>query len=203
MPGKHGTQHFSMLREFHLADLFTLANGACGVIAIFIAIGVASGAAPASIYFAAGLIPVALVFDFLDGRIARYRHEASPLGRELDSLGDLLSFGVAPAVIAHVCGLNTQADQFILVFFVLCGLSRLARYNVTAAALGDDNIKISHFEGTPIPTSVVPLGIVVAALAFDAIGLWRVGPIALHWPALAFALSGCLMVSRTVRIPKP
>ena len=203
MTRKGDKPHFSMLREFHLADLFTLANGACGVVAIFIAIGVAAGAAPASIYFSAGLIPVALVFDFLDGRIARSRHEASPLGRELDSLGDLLSFGVAPAVVAHVCGLNTLTDQFILVFFVLCGLSRLARYNVTAAALGDANIKISHFEGTPIPTSVVPLGVVVAAHAFDAIGLWRAGPFALHCPALLFALSGCLMVSRTVKIPKP
>lgn len=203
MMQRNGKQHFSMLREFHLADLFTLANGACGVVAIFIAIAVAAGAAQESIYVAAGLIPVALVFDFLDGRVARYRHEASPLGRELDSLGDLLSFGIAPAVIATVCGLDTLADQATLVFFVLCGLSRLARYNVSAAELGDANIKVSHFEGTPIPTSVVPLGIVVAAYSFDAISLWRAGPIALHWPAALFALSGCLMVSRTLKIPKP
>lgn len=196
-------QHFSMVREFHLADLFTLANGACGVIAVFIAIGVASGGTRSAIYLAAGLIPVALVFDFLDGRVARYRHEASPLGRALDSLGDLLSFGVAPAVIAFVCGLDTLADQAVLVFFVLCGLSRLARYNVSAAELGDANIKISHFEGTPIPTSVVPLGIVVAAHASGPIGIWHAGPIALHWPAVLFALSGCLMVSRTLKIPKP
>lgn len=203
MTPNSGKQHFSMLREFRLADLLTLANGACGVVAVFIAIGVASDAARGSIYLAAGLIPVALVFDVLDGRVARYRHEASPLGRELDSLGDLLSFGVAPAVIAYVCGLDTLADQAILVFFVLCGLSRLARYNVSAAELGDANIKISHFEGTPIPTSVVPLGIVVAAHAYGAIGEWRAGPIALHWPAALFALSGCLMVSRTLKIPKP
>ena len=50
---------------------------------------------------------------------------------------------------------------------------------------------------------VQPLGIVVAAYAFDAISLWRAGPIALHWPAALFALSGCLMVSRTLKIPKP
>lgn len=172
------------------------------MVAILIAIAVASGAAATSLYFAAALIPVALVCDFLDGRIARYRHEASPLGRELDSLGDLVSFGVAPAVIARVCGLDTLTDQMILVFFVLCGLSRLARYNVTAA-LGDANTKITHFEGTPIPTSVVPLGIVVAAYALDAISLWHVGPLALHWPVLLFGVSGCLMVSRTLRIPKP
>lgn len=203
MTQSSGREHFSMLREFRLADLLTLANGACGVVAVFIAIGVASGAPRASVYLAAGLIPVALVFDFLDGRVARYRHEASPLGRELDSLGDLLSFGVAPAVIATVCGLDTLADQAILVFFVLCGLSRLARYNVSAAELGDANVKVSHFEGTPIPTSVVPLGVVVAAYAGEPIHAWHAGPVVLHWPSALFALSGCLMVSRTLKIPKP
>ncbi len=177
MTDEHDPRHFSMLREFHIVDLFTLTNGACGMVAIFIATAVASGAAATSLYFAAGLIPAALVGDFLDGRIARYRHEASALEREPDSFSDLLSFGVAPAVIARVGGLDTLTDHIILVFFVLCGLRRLARYNVTAA-LGDANVKIAHCEGTPIPTSVVPLGVVVTAYALDAISLWHAGPLA-------------------------
>ena len=71
----------------------------------------------------------------LDGRIARGRHAASPLERELDSLADVVSFGVAPAAVAFSAGVNTPLDQAILLFFVGCGVSRLARYNVTAERL--------------------------------------------------------------------
>jgi CDP-diacylglycerol--serine O-phosphatidyltransferase len=192
----------SMLREFRLADFFTLANGACGLIAIFIALSVVSGDTFPSIYVAAGLIPVALVFDFLDGRVARFRHEASELGRELDSLGDLISFGVAPAVIAHACGLDTVIDQVVLVFFALCGLSRLARFNVTAAAEVDPNNKADYLQGTPITTSIVPLAIVVIAYANRPIRESQFGIATFHWPVLFFALSGCLMVSTRLKVPK-
>jgi CDP-diacylglycerol--serine O-phosphatidyltransferase len=54
-------------------------------------------------------VPVAQVFDVLDGRIARWRHAASPMGRELDSLADVISFGVAPAAIAFAAGVNSSA----------------------------------------------------------------------------------------------
>jgi CDP-diacylglycerol---serine O-phosphatidyltransferase len=89
-------RHFSMIRDFHLADFFTLANGCCGTAAIFLAIDHVREARREAV-FAAGLPVVgALVFDVIDGRVARWRHRASPLGRELDSLADVISFGVAP-----------------------------------------------------------------------------------------------------------
>ena len=95
----------------------------------------------------------ALVFDVLDGRIARWRQTSSALGRELDSLADVISFGVAPAAIAYACGMQGLCDRVVLVFFVACGVSRLARYNVTAEALSEGTGKVKYFEGTPIPTS--------------------------------------------------
>ena len=128
-------KHFSMLRSFHVADLFTIANGCCGIVAVFHAMRALAAGEARAIYVAALLVPLAIVFDVLDGRVARWRHRASPLGRELDSLADLISFGVAPAAIAYAVGLRTVLDQTILVYFVLCGLSRLARYNITADAL--------------------------------------------------------------------
>jgi CDP-diacylglycerol--serine O-phosphatidyltransferase len=192
-----------MIRSFHLADLFTIANGFCGVGAIFEAMKFLGTNDAGHIYLAALLIPVALVFDVLDGRIARWRHSASSLGRELDSLADVISFGVAPAAIAFAAGLNSSLDQVILIYFALCGLSRLARYNITAESLSAQTGKVEYFEGTPIPTSVVPLGLLM--LFFDRGNLYPVALLGIefHLPVLLFFISGCLMISKTLRMPKP
>ena len=192
-----------MIRTFHLADLFTIANGFCGVSAIFEAMKFLSTHDTLHLYLAAGLIPVALVFDVLDGRIARWRHAASPMGRELDSLADVVSFGVAPAAIAFAAGVNTWLDQVILLFFAGCGVSRLARYNVTAERLSAQKGHVEYFEGTPIPTSIVPLGLLM--LAFHGGRLYRVTWLGVEWHliALLFLVSGSLMISKTLRIPKP
>src|SRR5262245_57165279 len=133
--GGRERRHFSMIRDFHVADLFTLGNGACGTAAIFLAMDHARTAAVDRIYGAGLLVVAALVLDVLDGRIARWRHRASPLGRELDSLADVVSFGVAPACLAHAVGMTGGWDTAVLLYFVACGISRLARYNVTADAL--------------------------------------------------------------------
>ncbi len=196
-------KHFSMIRSFHLADLFTIANGFCGMIAIFEAMTFLSTRTTQHLYLAALLIPVALIFDVLDGRIARWRHAASPMGRELDSLADVVSFGVAPAAVAFSAGVNTPLDQVILLFFVGCGVSRLARYNVTAESLSTEKGKVEYFEGTPIPTSIVPLGVLM--LAFYGGTLYRVNLLGVEWHAIAllFLVSGSLMISKTLRIPKP
>ena len=196
-------KHFSMIRSFHLADLFTIANGFCGMIAIFEAMTFLSTRTTQHLYLAALLIPVALIFDVLDGRIARWRHAASPMGRELDSLADVVSFGVAPAAIAFAAGVNTRLDQVILLYFTGCGVSRLARYNVTAERLSGPKGKVEYFEGTPIPTSVVPLGVLM--LAFYGGNLYRVNLLGIEWhmAALLFLVSGSLMISKTLRIPKP
>ena len=196
-------QHFSMIRSFHLADLFTIGNAFCGVSAIFAAMTFLSTHDTWHIDLAAVLIPVALVFDVLDGRIARWRHAASPMGRELDSLADVVSFGVAPAAIAFAAGVNTPLDRAILLFFAGCGVSRLARYNVTAESLSAQKGKVEFFEGTPIPTSIVPLGVLM--LAFHSGHLNRMTLLGVEWHliALLFFVSGSLMISKTLRIPKP
>ena len=151
-------RHFSMVREFHLADFFTLGNAACGVGAILLAMLYMASGDRMHFLLAALLAPAAFIFDVLDGRIARARHEHSPLGRELDSLADVISFGMAPAALGFAAGLRGGWDAAALVYFVCCGVSRLARFNVTAEQLADGGGKVKYFEGTPIPTSVVLVG---------------------------------------------
>ena len=163
-------RHFSMIRDFHLADGFTLGNGACGTAALFFAMDHVRASSAGKVYAAGAFIVLALVFDVLDGRIARWRHSASPLGRELDSLADVISFGVAPAGLAFSVGLTGLWDSLVLLYFVACGISRLARYNVTAAKLSGPSGKVTHFEGLPIPTSLL----LVTALAILAgLGRWQ------------------------------
>jgi CDP-diacylglycerol--serine O-phosphatidyltransferase len=198
---------FSMIREFHLADWFTLANAFCGVGALFAVMTFLQTGDVDHIYFACGLIPAALVFDVLDGRVARWRQQSSELGRELDSLADVISFGVAPAAIAYGCGMQGLWDRVVLVFFVVCGVSRLARYNITAEKLSAGGDKVRYFEGTPIPTSLLLVVVLAVAAAQGSLGanLWggvlALGGFRLHPLVLMFAVSGSLMISR-IRIPK-
>ena len=198
---------FSMIREFHLADWFTLGNACCGVGALFSVMTYLQTGAVWHIILACGLIPAALVFDVLDGRIDRWRQRASAMGRELDSLADVISFGVAPAAIAYAAGMQGLYDRIILVFFVACGVSRLARYNVTAEKLSEGGDKVKYFEGTPIPTSMFLVLLLAFAAWQGAIGpaLWfgavQIGGYTLHPLVLLFAVSGSLMISR-IRIPK-
>ncbi|HWY24687.1 MAG TPA: CDP-alcohol phosphatidyltransferase family protein, partial [Nevskia sp.] len=126
---------FSMIREFHLADWFTLGNAASGVGALFSVMSYLQTGDHMHIYLACAMVVVALVFDVLDGRIARWRQKSSAMGRELDSLADVISFGVAPAVMGCACGMQGLIDRLVLGFFVACGVSRLARYNITAETL--------------------------------------------------------------------
>ena len=97
----------------------------------------------------------------------------------------------------------------MLSYFVGCGVSRLARYNVTAESLSGDAGKVTYFEGTPIPTSVAIVGLLAVAAFSGRIGgdLWfgavQLGPWLLHPLVLVYALSGSLMISKTLHIPKP
>jgi CDP-diacylglycerol---serine O-phosphatidyltransferase len=201
-------KHFSMIRGFHLADFLTLGNAACGVGAVFLAMLYMGSQSAAHFLWAAALAPAAFAFDVLDGRVARMRHQHSALGRELDSLADVISFGVAPAALAFAAGMQGAWDAAILVYFVCCGVSRLARYNVTAEQLSGGSDKVKYFEGTPIPTSVVLTAVLAAACWQGRVGdqlwggAWAVGPWTLHPLALLFAASGSLMISKTLRIPK-
>ncbi|AVQ80957.1 MULTISPECIES: CDP-alcohol phosphatidyltransferase family protein [unclassified Variovorax] len=201
-------KHFSMIREFHLADVFTLGNAACGVGAVFLAMAFMASQSLPQFLWAAALAPAAFIFDVFDGRIARWRQTQSALGRELDSLADIISFGVAPAALGFAAGLNGGWDCVLLIYFVGCGVSRLARYNVTAEALSAGADKVKYFEGTPIPTSVVLVAVLAYAAWQGSIGAsawggaWTIGPWQLHPLVLMFALSGTLMISKTLRIPK-
>jgi len=201
-------RHFSMLRDFHLADFFTLGNAACGVGGVLFAMLYMRTQLPFHFFAAAALAPAAFVFDVLDGKIARARHQHSALGRELDSLADVISFGVAPAALAFAAGMQGGWDAVALIYFVCCGVSRLARYNVTAESLSADSGKVRYFEGTPIPTSVLLTALLAFAAWQDRVGAGlyggaiAIGPWLLHPLALLFVLSGSLMISKTLRIPK-
>lgn len=202
-------RRFSMIRDFHLADWITIANAFCGMGALFAAMSYLQTPEDSwHLLLACGLIPLALIFDILDGKVARWRHESSPLGRELDSLSDVISFGVAPAVIAYASGMQGLWDRVILLYFVACGVSRLARYNVTAEKLTGETGKVKYYEGTPIPTSLILVVVMAIATWVGALGdqLWfgmvHLGPWQFHPLSLMFAISGSLMIS-TIRIPKP
>jgi CDP-diacylglycerol--serine O-phosphatidyltransferase len=165
--------------------------------------------ARAHFYAAAAMAPLAFFFDWLDGNVARWRHQHSALGRELDSLADVISFGVAPATLAYAAGLHGGWDAAALIYFVCCGVSRLARFNVTAETLaaGSDSGKVAYFEGTPIPTSVVLTAVLAFAAWQDRIGeriyggVWDLGW-QFHPLSLLFFASGSMMISKTLRIPK-
>ncbi|WP_428825848.1 CDP-diacylglycerol--serine O-phosphatidyltransferase [Azonexus sp. IMCC34842] len=197
-----------MIREFHLADWFTLGNAISGIGALFSTMSYLQLGDIRHIYFACGLLLAALIFDVLDGRIARWRQKTSAMGRELDSLADVISFGVAPAIMGYALGMNGLYDRIILCYFVACGVSRLARYNVTAEELSGGGDKVKYFEGTPIPTSLLIVGLLFAAASTGAVRetLWfgelKLAGFTFHPFVLTFALSGSLMISR-LRLPKP
>ena len=102
---------------------------------------------------------------------------------------------------------NGHYDRIVLAYFVACGVSRLARYNVTAEALTGDEGKVKYFEGTPIPTSLVLVLVMFVAATQGALrqDLWfgkiSIAGFGLHPLVLMFAVSGSLMVSR-IRFPK-
>lgn len=201
--------HFSMLRSFALADFITLANAACGTLSILLCLNYVAERERLYIWVAFALLPLALACDVLDGTIARWRRKHSPLGADLDSLADVVSFGVAPVVLGYALGLRGPWDAVALVYFVACGISRLARYNVTAAELSDEQGKVRYYEGTPIPTSL--LIVLLFAVLFTTgrvheqlwLGAISLGPWTFHPLSLIYVVSGSAMVSGTMRIPKP
>ena len=204
-------RHLSMLRSYTPADVLTAGNAACGTTAIFLCLDYVATDERRFLWIAFILLPLALVLNVLDGYVARFdRRHQSVLGGDLDSLADVISFGVAPAVLGFTLGLRGGWDMLILTYFVVCGVSRLARFNVTASALANPETgKVKYFEGTPIPTSIVIVALFALAFWTGRVGdaLWfgavRVGPSTLHPLALVYAASGSAMISATLRIPKP
>src|SRR5687768_5194696 len=172
-----------MLRSYTPADGLTLANASCGTISIFLCLAYIDDQRSSQLW-AAFILPVAaLAFDVLDGYVARlHPRRQSVIGGDLDSLADIVSFGVAPAVLGYTLGLRGLWDVVCLTWFVCCGISRLARFNATAATLTNAATgKVRYFEGTPIPTSVVIVIVMAALYRLDLMGpnLW-LG----EWPVL-------------------
>jgi CDP-diacylglycerol--serine O-phosphatidyltransferase len=198
-----------MLRTFRSADVVTLLNGICGSGAVLAFMRFCVDEDMSFFWLGSALLPLAFVMDALDGMIARKTGQASKLGQDLDSLADIVSFGVAPASMAFAAGMRGGWDAACLTIFVGCGISRLARFNVTFAELSGPSGKVTHFEGLPIPTSLV---LVVALAGLAAAGLWQenlplgsvaFGGFVLHPFCLLYVLHGFGMISRTLRIPKP
>jgi CDP-diacylglycerol---serine O-phosphatidyltransferase len=205
---KKPRRHFTLIRDFALADFITLGNGIAGFGSVLLCLRYLVDAERVAIVVAMLLLPVAGVFDYLDGSVARWRRKNTALGAQLDSLADLISFGVAPAVLAYALGLRGGWDAVVLVYFVSCGLSRLARYNVTASTLADSTGKVRYFEGTPIPTSVALVMIWMWLFhtgrtgAAVPLGTFDVGPFVIHPFSTLYALSGSAMISKTLKLPK-
>jgi CDP-diacylglycerol--serine O-phosphatidyltransferase len=204
-------RHFSLLRSYTPADALTIGNAACGTITIFLCLDYLVTGDRNRLWLAFLLPFLALMCDVLDGYVARLnRKQQSALGADLDSLSDVISFGVAPAVLGYTLGLRGGWDMLVLTYFVGCGVSRLARFNVTADALADTATgKVKYFEGTPIPTSIVIVAVLAAAFQLGRVddnlwlGAYRVGPALLHPFVILYGLSGSAMISATLRIPKP
>jgi CDP-diacylglycerol--serine O-phosphatidyltransferase len=200
---------FSMLRSFALADVITLGNAACGTGAIFSCLRYVEDKRAMYLWTALALLPLALVCDVLDGSVARWRRKHSPLGADLDSLADVVSFGVAPAVLGFALGLRGTWDAIVLVYFVACGISRLARYNATHEAMADARGKVAYYEGTPIPTSLAIVLVLGVAFGTGHVGdrLWLGNAQLAGWDfhplVLLYALSGSAMISARLRVPKP
>ncbi|WWC68566.1 uncharacterized protein I206_102495 [Kwoniella pini CBS 10737] len=224
---KNDDGHFSLVRQFRLADLITIMNGVCGTLSILSSarylvlssnVKTPPAEAISTLYFAHLLPILGFGFDALDGKVARWMGGGSMLGQEMDSLADLVSFGVAPATLAFTLGLRTPLDTLALLLFVSCGLARLARFNATVALIPSDaSGKSKYFEGLPIPSSLF----LTSMMAFWVKNDWYVGALRgtsdvpfgrrllwgdkggwgeVHLVAIVFAVWGAMMVSKTLRV---
>jgi CDP-diacylglycerol--serine O-phosphatidyltransferase len=209
-PGRRGLRRGIYL----LPSLFTVGTLVCGYYAVLstlrgtqlLSAGHDGSLALAAFDSAAKAIGWAVVFDALDGRIARLTNSASDFGREFDSLADVIAFGIAPAALAYTWGIWAvqyaegpalsshlrQAGWIVTFGFVICGAARLARFNIESTRATADR---RHFVGMPIPAAAG----VVAALVH-----WAKTPLA-EWTLAAawltlLAILAFLMVSR-IRYP--
>ena len=198
---------------YALPTLFTAGNILLGYISILRcfqgAMLAASGSAGAAEHFtvAAQAIIAAVVLDGLDGRIARMTNTTSAFGREMDSLADVISFGLAPAVLAYAWGVQFidpiigekmrgqifTAGYLVAFLFLLCGACRLARFNVQVNPIpknpGRPDRK--YFVGLPIPAAAAQVATIVWAGDSQPLGWWL---LSVAWLGLLLLL-GFLMVS--------
>lgn len=182
---RHVPGPWSNPQVYLLPNLMTAGNLACGfsaVLTIFQGMGDATGGAK-DFHLAIFLILGACLFDALDGRLARIKGQESMFGREFDSLADIVSFGIAPALLVMDIVLSTFDNRLgwtIAFVYLLCGAMRLARFNCLAQASEEDpeSPKGSDFVGFPIPAAaglIASLTIFILWLNEGSvdIGAWR------------------------------
>ena len=163
-----------------LPSLFTTGNVFCGFYA-FVAV------LNEQFYFAAWAIVAGMIFDGLDGRIARLTKTTSAFGEQYDSLADIITFGMAPAFLAYSWVLKPfgRLGWMAAFLFLLCATLRLARFNVT-----NPEIRSKHFIGLPSPASAVVIASIV--IAFEDLFATRMNPFIMVMVVYALAF---LMVS--------
>jgi CDP-diacylglycerol--serine O-phosphatidyltransferase len=198
---------------YALPTLFTAGNIFLGFVSILRSfrgsMEAATGGLGAATHFAiaAQAIGAAVFLDGLDGRIARMTNTTSEFGREMDSLADVISFGIAPAVLAYAWGVQfidttvgpqvrdqlSRFGTFAAFLFLLCGAVRLARFNVQKNPVPSNPGRSDrkYFVGLPIPAGAAMVGGVVYAFGGDPLGYW---PLSAAWLVLLVVL-GLLMVS--------
>jgi CDP-diacylglycerol--serine O-phosphatidyltransferase len=154
-----------------IADIFTVGNLCCGIVSILLA---QNGFFDLS----ALLLFLAVVFDVLDGKIAGQMHQKNLFGKQIDSMSDLVSFGVAPALLFYSLGSPGVVGIIVVLFFVVCGMLRLARYNISEG---------TGFEGIPISVN----GVLFPVL-FLVFGSY---PQSLNYWPMVFLIQGFLMIS--------
>lgn len=204
-------RHFSLVRNLHMADFITLLNGFSGFYSIISCLRFALTGKTHYVQRAHFFICLGLFFDFFDGRVARLRNKSSLMGQELDSLADLISFSVSPAIIAFAIGFRSTFDVLILSFWVLCGLTRLARFNVSTNNIPkDDTGKSKYFEGLPVPSNLVWVAFMAYLVYKDYILDNLPGRILFegtfaefHVVTVGFFFQGCAEISKSLKIPKP
>ena len=161
----------NMLSLMKIADIFTVGNLCCGVLSIFLAMD-------GLFDLSALLLFLAVVFDVLDGKIAGLMNQKNLFGKQLDSMSDLVSFGVAPALLFYSLSSPGILGIIVALFFVACGMLRLARYNISEEA---------GFEGVPITVNGVLFPLLF--LLFSSF------PESLNYWPIIFLIQSVLMIS--------
>ena len=166
-------KRFSMIRGFHLADWFTLGNAVCGTGSLFSTISYVQSGNVHHLYLAGVLVFIAFLFDVLDAHrpVATYPFGNGPRAG-FTRRCDLLRGGACRH--GYGCGMQGLYDRVLLGYFVACGVSRLARFNVTAEGLSAGSGKVAYFEGTPIDTSSIVVAVLMVGISMGGLGdtLW-------------------------------
>lgn len=204
-------RHFSLIRNLHMADFITLLNGFSGFYSIISCLRYTLTGKSNYVQRAHFFIVLGMFFDFFDGKVARLRNKSSLMGQELDSLADLISFGVSPATIAFAIGFQTTVDVLILAFWMLCGLTRLARFNISTNNIPKDHTgKSKYFEGLPIPTNLFWVAVMAFLVYKDWIHkdlpfgtVFQGTPFEFHLIGIGLFIQGCGEISKSLKIPKP